>query len=311
MEYTSFSNYAKELFGTKVYRLSLQSGCGCPNRDGRVGVGGCTFCSEGGSGEFASAVAPIGVQIEQAMERVRHKLPDRGAERRACYLAYFQSYTNTYGDRRTLLSYFREALAHPQVVGLSIATRPDCLEDEMITALAELAHEYSLTAEGAKLAYKPVWIELGLQTIHDETAKRINRGYSLAVFTDAYRRLAAADLPVIIHVILGLPGENRADMLATIEYLAKLEPVPAGIKLALLHILRNTALGRAYEKQPFALPSLEEYCDLVVNCLKRLPPQTVVHRITGDGPKRLLLAPLWSADKKRVLNALQRAIREA
>lgn len=311
MEYTSFSNYAKEIFGTKVYRLSLQSGCSCPNRDGRVGVGGCTFCSEGGSGEFASAIAPIGVQIEQAMERVQHKLPDRGREKRACYLAYFQSYTNTYGDRQTLLSYFHEALAHPQVVGLSIATRPDCLEDDMITALAELAREYPLTAEGAWLTHKPVWIELGLQTIHDETAHHINRGYPLTVFADAYRQLATAGLPVIVHVILGLPGESRSDMLATIDYLAALEPAPAGIKLALLHILRNTALGREYQKQPFPLLSLEEYCSLVVACLKRLPKETVVHRITGDGPKALLLAPLWSADKKRVLNALQKAIREA
>lgn len=320
MQYLSFNDAMRARFGTKVYRLSLQSGCTCPNRDGSLGTGGCTFCSEGGSGDFAAPLRPITEQIEDARKRVDAKIPASIAPQDRRYIAYFQSYTNTYGDPDRLRSIFSEALSRPQIVALDIGTRPDCLPPEMIQMLRDLQLQYA----------KPVWVELGLQTIHEETARRIHRGYELPVFEDAYRRLkepfgAATDssatdtevpacpsgFEVIVHVILGLPGETREDMLETVRYLSRLTPVLDGIKLQLLHILKGTELAREYEADPFPLFTLDSYCDLIVDCLRLLPPETVVHRITGDGPKRLLIAPLWSADKKKVLNTLNRKIREA
>ena len=301
MQYLTFSDAMRARFGTKVYRLSLQSGCTCPNRDGTIGTGGCTFCSEGGSGDFAAPLLPISEQIEEARKRVDAKISPSVAPENRRYIAYFQSYTNTYGDPERLRSIYSEALAHPQIVALDLGTRPDCLPPEMIAMLRELRAEYG----------KPVWIELGLQTIHEKTAKRIRRGYPLEVFEDAYRRLKEDDFEVIVHVILGLPGETREDMLETVRYLSLLTPVLDGVKLQLLHILKGTELAREYEADPFPLFTLDSYCDLVVDCLKLLPPQTVVHRLTGDGPKRLLIEPQWSADKKRVLNTLSRKIREA
>ena len=217
------------------------------------------------------------------------------------YIAYFQSYTNTYGPVERLEALYREALAQPEIVALSLGTRPDCLPDEMLAMLRRLREESG----------KDIWIELGLQSIHETTAERIHRGYPLAVFDNAYHRLKAADFTVIVHVILGFPWESEDDMLATIRYLSALEPTLDGIKLQLLHVLRGTKLGRMYEAEPFRTLTLDEYCTLVVQCLRLLPPDTVIHRITGDGPKRLLLAPLWSANKKLVLNTLNRAIREA
>ena len=301
MHYLSFNEAMRARFGTKVYRLSLQSGCTCPNRDGTIGTGGCTFCSEGGSGDFAAPLLPIGEQIEEAKKRVDAKIPSSIAPQDRRYIAYFQSYTNTYGNVDRLRALYSEALANPQIVALDIGTRPDCLPPEMVQMLRDLQ-----ISSG-----KPVWVELGLQTIHEETAQRVHRGYELPVFEDAYRRLKASGLEVIIHVILGLPGETREDMLETVRYLSLLTPPPDGIKLQLLHILKGTELAREYEADPFPLFTLDSYCDLVVDCLRLLPPETVVHRITGDGPKRLLIAPQWSADKKRVLNTLNRRIREA
>ena len=301
MNYLSFSDAMRARFGTKVYRLSLQSGCTCPNRDGTIGTGGCTFCSEGGSGDFAAPLLPIGEQIEEARKRVDAKISASIAPQDRRYIAYFQSYTNTYGDPERLRRVYSEALQHPQIVALDLGTRPDCLPPEMIAMLRDLRSEYD----------KPVWIELGLQTIHEKTAGRINRGYKLEVFEDAYRRLKDEGFEVIVHVILGLPGESREDMLETVRYLSLLTPALDGIKLQLLHILKGTELAREYEADPFPLFTLDSYCDLVVDCLKLLPPQTVVHRLTGDGPKRLLIEPQWSADKKRVLNTLSRKIREA
>ena len=301
MYYLSFNEAMRARFGTKVYRLSLQSGCTCPNRDGTIGTGGCTFCSEGGSGDFAAPLLPIGEQIEEAKKRVDAKIPSSIAPQDRRYIAYFQSYTNTYGNVDRLRALYSEALANPQIVALDIGTRPDCLPPEMVQMLRDLQ-----ISSG-----KPVWVELGLQTIHEETAQRVHRGYELPVFEDAYRRLKASGLEVIIHVILGLPGETREDMLETVRYLSLLTPPPDGIKLQLLHILKGTELAREYEADPFPLFTLDSYCDLVVDCLRLLPPETVVHRITGDGPKRLLIAPQWSADKKRVLNTLNRRIREA
>ena len=301
MNYLSFNDAMRARFGTKVYRLSLQSGCTCPNRDGTIGTGGCTFCSEGGSGDFAAPLLPIGEQIEEARKRVDAKISASIAPQDRRYIAYFQSYTNTYGDPERLRRVYSEALQHPQIVALDLGTRPDCLPPEMIAMLRDLRTEYG----------KPVWIELGLQTIHEKTAGRINRGYKLEVFEDAYRRLKDEGFEVIVHVILGLPGEAREDMLETVRYLSLLTPVLDGVKLQLLHILKGTELAREYEADPFPLFTLDSYCDLVVDCLRLLPPETVVHRLTGDGPKRLLIEPQWSADKKRVLNTLSRRIRNA
>ncbi len=292
MKYRTFSDELKSMFGGKVYKLSLSSGCTCPNRDGTVGTGGCTFCSEGGSGDFAAPFLPLCEQIPVAKQRVARKAGD-------LYLAYFQSFTNTYGDTVRLRELYKEALSYPEIVGLSVGTRPDCLEPDKVEMLAGLNRE------------KPVWVELGLQTIHEASALRIHRGYPLDVFEDAYARLKEAGLRVVVHVILGLPGESRAMMLETVRYLAGLKPVLDGIKLQALHVLEGTALAEEYRREPFPIMSLEEYCELIVDCLALLPEETVVHRLTGDGPKRLLIAPMWSADKKRVLNTLHRRIEEA
>ncbi|MBQ8986541.1 MAG: TIGR01212 family radical SAM protein, partial [Lachnospiraceae bacterium] len=283
MHYLSFNDAMRARFGTKVYRLSLQTGCTCPNRDGTIGTGGCTFCSEGGSGDFAAPFMPIEEQIKEARKRVDTKIPASIAPEDRRYIAYFQSYTNTYGDVDRLRTLYTEAISHPQIVALDIGTRPDCLPPEMVEMLQNLQ-----LSSG-----KPVWVELGLQTIHEETARRIRRGYELPVFEDAYRRLKASGLEIIVHVILGLPKESRQDMLETVRYLSSLTPTLDGIKLQLLHILKGTELAREYEADPFPLFSLDSYCDLVVDCLRLLPPETVVHRLTGDGPKRLLVAPLW------------------
>ncbi len=301
MKIITLSEYLKEKYGTKVYKLSLQSGCSCPNRDGTLSYGGCIFCSEGGSGDFAAPLLPLKEQLRLAKARVEAKLPKNRAEEEQKYIAYFQSYTNTYGPVKRLEALYREALAQPEIVALSLGTRPDCLPDEMLAMLQRLREESG----------KDIWIELGLQSIHETTAERIHSGYPLPVFDDAYHRLKAAGFTVIVHVILGFPWETEDDMLATIRYLSALNPHLDGIKLQLLHVLRGTELGRMYEVEPFQTLSLDEYCALIVKCLRLLPQDIVIHRITGDGPKRLLLAPLWSADKKKVLNTLNHAIHEA
>ncbi len=295
MKTRTFSKELKEKFGCKVYKLSLTSGCTCPNRDGTLGVGGCTFCSEGGSGDFASPLLPLSEQIRLAKEKVAGKV-GKGPHG---YLAYFQPFTNTYGPTDKLESLFMEALSYPEILGLSIGTRPDCLEKDKIDLLARCQE------------VKPLWVELGLQTIHEETAQRIHRGYPLPVFEEAYAHLKEKKIPVVVHVILGLPGESREDMLETISYLSHLSPRLDGVKLQLLHVLRGTALADEYLAHPFPLPTLEEYASLLVDCLRLLPPKTVIHRLTGDGPKSLLIAPLWTGDKKRVLNTLRRVIAEA
>lgn len=293
------SSEMKKQYGTKVYRISLSSGCTCPNRDGTVGTGGCTFCSAGGSGDFAASGIDIDVQLEKAKQRIREKMPSSIPESEWKYIAYFQSYSNTYGDLERLRQLYENVIRRPEIAVLSIGTRPDCLGPAVMDMLTDLNR------------IKPVWIELGLQTMHERTAEKINRGYTLPVFEDAYGCLKKASLDVIVHVILGLPGESRDDMLDTIRYLARLNPPPDGIKLQLLHVLRGTELGRQYERKPFPLLGCEEYCDLVVDCLKLLPEKTVVHRMTGDGPRKLLIGPKWSMDKKRVLNLLNKKIREA
>lgn len=295
----TLSDYCKEKFGTKVYRLSLSTGCSCPNRDGKAGRGGCSFCSEGGSGEFATKVKPVEVQIEEAKERVKSKFPKEIKEEDKKYIAYFQSFTNTYGDVDRLGGIFRTAVLRDEIAAISIGTRPDCLEGDMLDLLDELNK------------IKPVWIELGLQTIHEDSAKAFNRGYSLPVFNKAYMELKKRNIEVIVHVILGLPGETDKDMYETVRYLANLSPKLDGIKLHLLHILKNTRLEREYREKPFKILSLDEYTEILINCLRILPESVVIHRMTGDGDKRLLIEPLWSADKKKVLNTINKAIREA
>ena len=295
----TLSDYCKEKFGTKVYRLSLSTGCSCPNRDGKAGIGGCSFCSEGGSGEFATKVKPVEVQIEEAKDRVKSKFPKDIKEEDKKYIAYFQSFTNTYGDVDRLGGIFKTAVLRDEIAAISIGTRPDCLEEDMLDLLDELNK------------IKPVWIELGLQTIHEDSAKAFNRGYSLPVFNKAYMELKKRNIEVIVHVILGLPGETDKDMYETVRYLANLSPKLDGIKLHLLHILKNTRLEREYREKPFKILSLDEYTEILINCLRILPESVVIHRVTGDGDKRLLVEPLWSADKKRVLNTINKAIREA
>ena len=292
--YHSLDYELKRQFGQKIYKVSLDGGMSCPNRDGTVGTGGCTFCSQGGSGEFAvgrTGYPDVWEQIEQAKTRVHRKISGEGK-----YIAYFQSYTNTYAPVDYLRTLFERAITHPDIVALSVGTRPDCLGDEVVALLKELNRQ------------KPVWVELGLQTIHEKTAERIHRGYRLEVFEDAYRRLKEAGLTVVVHVILGLPGETKEEMLETMDYLGKI-PVD-GIKLQLLHILKGSQMAAEYEKNPFSLMELEEYLDLILTCVARLPQSVVIHRLSGDGAKALLIGPAWSANKKLVLNRMMQKFRE-
>jgi len=301
MKIRTISEELKKKYGTKVYRLSLSSGCSCPNRDGRIGYGGCTFCSEGGSGDYASPVLSVNEQIEYAKRVVAGKIPGRIPESERKYIAYFQSFTNTYGDPDRLGRLYSEALERPEIAALSLGTRPDCLPDEILNMLTGLKKKYG----------KEIWIELGLQTMHDETAVRINRGYLLPTFESSYQLLKERGFSVIIHIIYGLPGETGEDMLDTVRYLSELTPHPDGVKLQLLHVLKGTKMAEEYENTHFHVLTMDEYIDLIVTSLKILPEDIVIHRMTGDGPKRLLIAPVWSADKKRVLNALNRAVAEA
>ena len=292
--YYSLSAWLKDQFGQKIYKLALDGGMTCPNRDGTLGTGGCIFCSHGGSGDFAEpAHISVTEQIEAAKARVANKIKD------GKYVAYFQSYTNTYAPVSYLEPLFSEAIAHPDVVALSIGTRPDCLPPDVLNLLARLNRR------------KPVWVELGLQTIHEATAVRIQRGYSLPVFENAVRKLKAAGLTVIVHVILGLPGETKKQMLDTIRYLAAFQPAIDGIKLQLLHVLLGTKLAELYEQAPFPVFSMDEYIDLLLQCIRLLPPDMVIHRISGDGPKKLLIAPEWSGNKRAFLNAFSKALRES
>ena len=282
----TLSEFLRSEYGEKIYKLSLSSGCTCPNRDGTIGCGGCTFCSEGGSGDHAAAMAPIEEQIEEAKALIRAKTNARR------FIAYFQAFTNTYGDLDRLSRLYEETIKREDIAILSLGTRPDCLGPDVMDMLCRLNE------------ITPVWVELGLQTIHEKTAERIHRGYPLSTFTDAYSRLKAAGLTVITHVIFGLPGESSEDMLDTVRFLASLEPVLDGVKLQMLHILKGTEMGRAYEKDPFPLLTLEEYAALVAESLRILPDQTVIHRLTGDGPRNLLIAPEWTLHKKRALNTI-------
>ena len=293
--YHTLSYSLKKQFKTRVYKLSLDGGMTCPNRDGTLGTGGCIFCSKGGSGDFAESCRSypdIAGQIEAARKRIERKAPS------GPYIAYFQSFTNTYAPLPYLSDLFSRTLDHPQIAALSIGTRPDCLEDEKIRLLAELNRK------------KPVWVELGLQTIHPNTATLIRRGYPLSCFADTAARLKEAGLTVIVHLILGLAGESQEQMLSSVDYTAHFLPALDGIKLQLLHVLKGTDLAAMYEKDPFPLFSMEEYADFIVTCIEHLPPSMTVHRITGDGPRSLLIAPEWSLHKRQVLNTIDRRFRE-
>lgn len=287
MEYYSFNRYLRNRFGCKVYKISINGGFTCPNRDGTCGTRGCIFCSAGGSGDFAEDPRlSVTQQIEKGKLRVRNKIKS------GKYIAYFQAFTNTYAPMEVLRKKFTEAIEHPDIVMLSIATRPDCLPDDVIDLLAQLN------------TIKPVSVELGLQTIHQKSADYIRRGYNLACFDDAVCRLKEAGLEVVCHIILGLPGESKSDMLQSVDYACK--SGINGIKLQLLHVLKNTDLEKEYRAGKFKTLTFEEYLDIIKSCVKIIPKEIVIHRLTGDGAKKDLIAPLWSADKKKVLNAISK-----
>lgn len=280
--YNSLNEYYKTKYGKKVYKLSINGGMTCPNRDGKLGTRGCIFCSKGGSGEFStSALLPVKEQLELAKNKVKAKTKDNA------YIAYFQPFTNTYADIKYLRKIFFEAIEPDYIVGLSIATRPDCLEDEKIELLKELN------------LIKPVSVELGLQTIHKSTAEYIRRGYELVVYDKAVKKLHSAGIEVVTHVIIGLPFETEEMMLETVRYVGIKTD---GIKLQLLHVLKNTDLEYEFSLERFGTLSLERYTDIICKAIEVLPDNVVIHRITGDGDKKLLVSPMWSGDKKRVLN---------
>lgn len=291
--YHSLDYYMKQRYGEKVYKIALDAQMTCPNRDGTLGTRGCIFCSEGGSGDFASRGFSIHEQLEKGKALFHEKYTGK------LFIAYFQSFTNTYAPPERLEALFTEALLEEDVVGISIATRPDCLEEPVLFLLATLKKNFP---------DKFIWVELGLQTIHEKTALFIRRGYPLATFEEALMRLRRIAIPVIVHIILGLPGEDKEMMLASCHYLAGKHIF--GIKLQLLHILKNTDLADVFSKHVFEALTLEAYVDLVISCLEVLPPDMVIHRVTGDGPKELLLAPLWSTNKRAVLNTLHKELRE-
>ncbi len=289
--YYSVDYYLKQAFGEKVYRLALNGGMTCPNRDGTLGSRGCIFCSAAGSGDFAQdGCAPIPEQLAAAKGQLRNKRNCRK------FIAYFQAYTNTYAPVEKLRKLFMDAIKDPDVVILSIATRPDCLSGEVLKLLEGLNR------------IKPVWVELGLQTVHSETSRFIRNGFTLECFHQAVFQLHQRGIPSIVHVILGLPGESGAQMLETVSHVGRL-PV-FGIKLQLLHVLSGTDLGTLYRERPFPLFTQEEYCEMVCRCLELLPPSITIHRLTGDGPKELLMAPLWSRAKRSVLNQIHQTLKE-
>ena len=284
--------YLTETYGRKLYKVSINAGLSCPNRDGTLGERGCIFCSGSGSGDFAEdPQLSVTEQIDRGKERIGDKLPKGDP----ALIAYFQAFTNTYAPVDRLRKLYTEALEHPEVKILSIATRPDCLAEDVLDLLSELNR------------IKPVWVELGLQTIHEKTAAYIRRGYPLNVYDEAVRNLKARGIETIVHVILGLPGETEEEMLETVRYVG--ESGVSGIKLQLLHVLKGTDLADDYLAGKFACLSLETYTELVRKALDVLPDDIVIHRMTGDGDKKLLIAPLWSANKKKVINTLHHALK--
>lgn len=287
MEYYSFNQYLRDKFGCKVYKISINGGFSCPNRDGTIDTRGCIFCSAGGSGDFAESPSlSITQQIENGKKRVEKKIKS------GKYIAYFQAFTNTYGPIDVLREKYFEAVNHPDIVMLSMATRPDCLSSEVLSLLKEINK------------IKPVMVELGLQTIHEKTAKYIRRGYSLNVYDEAVRNLKNIGINIVVHLIIGLPFESKEDILESVKYVC--DSGIDGIKLQLLHILKGTDLEKDYQNGLFSALSMEEYLDIIKSCVEIIPKNIVIHRLTGDGAKMDLIAPLWSADKKKVLNAINK-----
>lgn len=293
--YYSLDAFLKNTYGEKLYKIAVDAGFTCPNRDGTLGSGGCIFCSAGGSGEFAVKTTDhpsVTDQIETGLALFAHK---RVGQR---FIVYFQAYTNTYGPLPHLRALYTEALCHPDVAGISIATRPDCITENIVTMLVNLRQIFS---------DKFVWVELGLQTIHEKTADFIRRGYPLSIYDNCVSLLSQADIPVITHIIIGLPGEGEEALLSTIDHLNQLGTW--GVKLQLLHVLRDTAFAGYYFDGSYTPLARDAYIDLVIACLEHLSPDIVIHRLTGDGPKDLLLAPLWSLDKRSVLNTLHHTMK--
>lgn len=291
MEYTTLNSYLKDRFGQKVYKIAINAGFTCPNRDGTIGTGGCIFCSKGGSGDFAeSPTLSITEQIEKGKSRISGKIKN------GKYIAYFQAFTNTYAPVERLRTIYTVAVNHPDIVALSIATRPDCISDDALMLLDEINQ------------VKPIFVELGLQTSNESSARYIRRGYTNDVYDTAVSKLHSIGINVVTHIILGLPGESKQDMLKSVEYACKLTD---GIKLQLLHVIDGTDLAEEYRQGKFNVLSLEEYTQIIVDCVRIIPKNVVIHRLTGDGAKKDLIAPLWSADKKTVLNTINKALKDA
>lgn len=295
--YNSLNHYFMSVYGEKIYKVAINGGMTCPNRDGVIDTRGCIFCSKGGSGEFAAPINAENPDITSQLEVAREKVKDKVKDGK--FIAYFQPYTNTYATVEYLEKVYTEAISPDDVVGISIATRPDCLSEDVLQLLVKIREAFP---------DKFIWIELGLQTMHRKTAQYIRRGYETAVFEDAVKKLNEVQIPIIVHVILGLPGESRQDMLGTIEYLNTF-PI-FGIKLQLLHVLKDTDLAVDYENRLFETFTMEEYIDTLIDCIEHLSPNIVIHRVTGDGPKNILISPLWSGNKKKVLNTLLKEMDE-
>lgn len=290
MRYNSLNNYLRYKFGKKVYKISIDGGFTCPNRDGKISTGGCIFCSAKGSGDFATSKSlSITQQIEQGKERVRSKTKDNS------FIAYFQAFTNTYAPIDVLESKFTEAINHKDIVALSVATRPDCVDDNVLKLLEKLNK------------IKPVWVELGLQTIKESSVDYIRRGYENSVYVDTATKLRNIGIEVITHIILGLPNENKLDMLRSVDFACKYSD---GIKLQLLHILKGTDLLKDYENSKFNALTMEQYIDILCDAVSIIPKNVVIHRLTGDGDKKILVAPLWSGNKKVVLNTINKTFEE-
>lgn len=290
MRYNSLNNYLRNKFGKKVYKISIDGGFTCPNRDGKISTGGCIFCSAKGSGDFATSKSlSITQQIEQGKERVRSKTKDNS------FIAYFQAFTNTYAPIDVLESKFTEAINHKDIVALSVATRPDCVDDNVLKLLEKLNK------------IKPVWVELGLQTIKESSVDYIRRGYENFVYVDTATKLKNSGIEVITHIILGLPNENKLDMLRSVDFACKYSD---GIKLQLLHILKGTDLLKDYENSKFNALTMEQYIDILCDAVSIIPKNVVIHRLTGDGDKKILVAPLWSGNKKVVLNTINKTFEE-
>lgn len=289
--YHSLNYFLRDKFGEKVFKISLDGGFSCPNRDGKISSGGCLFCSERGSGDFAgNREVSIAKQFEDIKEMMAQKWKN------GKYIAYFQAYTNTYAPIEELRKKYEEALNQEDVVAIAIATRPDCLEEDVLDLLEEINKRVYL------------WIELGLQTCNDETAKIINRGYKLEVFESAMKKLRERNIDVVVHDILGLPGETKEDMLKTIDYIA--HSGAKGIKLHLLHLMKHTPMVKLYETGKLEFLSQEDYIELIIKGITLLPKDMVVHRLTGDAPRNLLIGPMWSLKKWEVLNSIDKSLED-